>query len=74
MTERLQREKEDDPGEDDDDWQVYDLELAQTVYGWLDATEWRWPPDVLLRQPAALMHDLATIVWLKRLIKIDLSP
>lgn len=42
---------------------MHNERLAWQVWSWLEATNWRWPPDVLLRQPEALMEDIATIAW-----------
>lgn len=33
---------------------------------WID---WRWPPDVLLNQPWALMEDIATLEWYSGVVK-----
>ena len=35
----------------------------------MEATGWRWPPDVVLRQPEALMADLMTIAGMSGEIK-----
>lgn len=35
----------------------------------MEATGWRWPPDVLLRQPEALMEDLMAIAGMSARIE-----
>lgn len=35
----------------------------------MEATGWRWPPDVLLRQSEVLMEDLMTIAGMSVEIK-----
>lgn len=48
---------------------LHDPEGSYQVFTWLEATDWRWPPDVLLRQPEALMEDLVQISWLARRVE-----
>jgi len=35
----------------------------------MEATGWRWPPDVLLHQSEALMEDLMTIAGMSEEVK-----
>lgn len=46
-----------------------DLESAWEVWRILNWIDWRWPPDVILRQPAALMDDIATLQWYSGIVK-----
>jgi len=39
----------------------HDVETAWKVWLLLEATGWKWPPDVLLRQDEALMDDIKSI-------------
>ena len=39
----------------------HDVETAWRVWLLLEATGWKWPPDVLLRQDEALMDDIMSI-------------
>jgi len=55
---RIQAQK--DPGEIED-LPFHDFETAWTVWIMLEATGWKWPPDVLLRQDGALMSDIMSI-------------
>ena len=50
-----------------------DLEGAWRVWTLLEATGWRWPPDVLMRQPEALMDDLLNISFVSRRVKDSLE-
>lgn len=43
------------------DLELHDPELGWQIWMQLEATNWAWPPDVLLRQGEALMDDLVTI-------------
>lgn len=54
----------DAPAELPDRLPLHDEATAYRVWSLLEAVEWRWPPDVLLRQDEALMEDIAAIAWL----------
>jgi hypothetical protein len=60
----IRRIKYEEPVEEPEDWELYDLERAWMLWVLLDSIEWRWPADVVERQDERLMHDLATISWL----------
>lgn len=46
-----------------------DLEAAWEIWRMLRWIDWRWPPDVLLNQPWALMEDIATLEWYSGVVK-----
>ena len=48
---------------------LHDEDAAWRVWSLLEATEWRWPPDVLLRQDEALMEDISAIAWLNGVVR-----
>lgn len=51
-----------------------DMEKAFAVWKILRWTEWRWPPDVVLRQESDLLEDIAQLQWYYKLMKDSLSP
>lgn len=42
---------------------------AYELWQLLEATDWRWPPDVLLRQDERLLYDVMTIAGLAQSVK-----
>lgn len=48
---------------------MHDEALAWRVWTWLEATDWKWPPSVLLQQPEALMEDISTLAWLSQSVE-----
>ncbi len=47
----------------------HDLEQAWEVWRILNWIDWRWPPNVILEQPWALMEDIAQLQWYSTLVK-----
>jgi hypothetical protein len=45
------------------------MEQAWEIWRLLEWTDWRWPPSVLLEQPAELMKDVAQLHWYSRVVK-----
>jgi hypothetical protein len=46
-----------------------DAERAWHLWTLLEALDWKYPPDVLERQDASLMHDLLEIASASTLVK-----
>ncbi|MCB0207707.1 MAG: hypothetical protein KDJ52_00165 [Anaerolineae bacterium] len=50
-----------EPAELPEELNLNDPELAWQVWTTLEGIDWRWPPDVILRQDEAIMEDILTI-------------
>jgi hypothetical protein len=37
-----------------------DIAFTKELWTMMEATDWRWPPDVLLRQDDRILHNLLT--------------
>lgn len=48
---------------------LHDMETAWHLWRLMCWTDWRWPPDVLLRQDYKIIEDLATIQWYSDVVK-----
>lgn len=68
LTERVQ-ERDAAPADLPEQVDLHDEALAWRVWGWLEAVDWKWPPDVLLRQPEALMEDISVLAHLSRQVE-----
>jgi len=62
---------------EEEDWEGWDLhfpELSWELWSTLEAIDWKYPPDVVLRQPERIMDDLRTISWRRKLVEDWVQP
>lgn len=51
----------------------HDLDNAWYVWKLLNWIDWRWPPSVILDQPAGLMDDIATLQWYSKVVEDSMT-
>lgn len=53
--------------------ELADPERAKRIWILLEATDWKWPPDVLERQDDALMDDIIKIAGAAQIVRKQLE-
>jgi hypothetical protein len=61
LTDLFNAQDSKEPPDLPDEIELHDPELAWRLWTTLDAIDWRWPPDVILRQPEWIMDDILTV-------------
>jgi hypothetical protein len=68
-----QKAQSDDAPELPETLRLHEPEVSFRLFQLLHITGWRWPPDVLLRQPEAVMSDILALAGASAIIETMLN-